>query len=44
MIIGFQKKKWIGGWVGDVHSIQIVLGCLEFFLILQGPLDEDYNI
>ena len=39
MIIGFQKKKnWIGGWVGGVSSIQMLFGCLEFFLTLQHPL------
>ena len=38
MIIGFQKKYWIGGWVGGVSSIQMLFGCLEFFLTLQHPL------
>ena len=37
MIIGFQKKKWIGGRVVGVSSIQIFVGYLDFFKLCKAP-------
>ena len=40
MIIGLKKKldRAGGRWMDVVSSIQMVFGCLDFFLTLQHPL------
>ena len=37
-VMGFQKKKLDGGWVGGLGSIHVYFGFFEFFLTLQSPL------
>ena len=40
-VMGFQKKVWMGGWVGGCGELYPFFGgFFEFFLTLQSPLED----